>query len=203
MHILGPEDVLPDHVCTIAMAGSVLRWRYEQGAPLVDETADWPARHVDGRPIMLVVRQRVTEEWNKWLPAHLAGDVNWKLLVLTVRFCRCHSPTPPIIIMDCTSTASTRAAWTAPLPKCLRAAHSPTSSMPSRSAWQGTLVYAIPPEVVRRARWGSLRLPVEAMAPRAAWLVGEVPQRDGWPGAAPRHIRPALGLRAALGSKRG
>ena len=30
------------------------------------------------------------------------------------------------------------------------------------------------PEVVRRTRRGSLRLPVEAMAARAAWLVGEL-----------------------------
>lgn len=41
---------------------------------------------------------------------------------------------------------------------------------------QGTLVYAIPPEVVRRPRRGSLRLPVEVMAARAAWLVGELSQ---------------------------
>jgi hypothetical protein len=40
--------------------------------------------------------------------------------------------------------------------------------------WQGTLVYAIPLEVVRRTRRGSLRLSVEAMAARAAWLVGEL-----------------------------
>jgi hypothetical protein len=38
----------------------------------------------------------------------------------------------------------------------------------------GTLVYAIPLEVARRTRRGSLRLPVEAMAPHAAWLVGEL-----------------------------
>ena len=46
----------------------------------------------------------------------------------------------------------------------------------TQAEWQGTLVYAIPPEVVRRTRRGSLRLPVEAMAARAAWLVGELSQ---------------------------
>jgi hypothetical protein len=49
----------------------------------------------------------------------------------------------------------------------------------TQAEYQGTLVYAIPPEVVRHTRRGSLRLPVEAMAARAAWLVGELPQRDG------------------------
>jgi hypothetical protein len=49
----------------------------------------------------------------------------------------------------------------------------------TQAEWQGTLVYAIPPEVVRRTRRGSLRLPVEAMAARAAWLVGELPQHEG------------------------
>jgi hypothetical protein len=48
----------------------------------------------------------------------------------------------------------------------------------TQAEWQGTLVYAIPPDALRRARGGSLQLPVEAMAARAAWLVGEVPQRD-------------------------
>jgi hypothetical protein len=42
-----------------------------------------------------------------------------------------------------------------------------------------TLVYAIPPQVMRRARGGSLQLPVEAMAARAAWLVGELSPCDG------------------------
>jgi hypothetical protein len=37
-----------------------------------------------------------------------------------------------------------------------------------------TPIYAIPREVVRRTRRGSLRLPVEAMAARAAWLVGKL-----------------------------
>jgi hypothetical protein len=41
------------------------------------------------------------------------------------------------------------------------------------------LVYAIPLEVVWRTRQGSLRLPVEAMAARAAWLVGELSQHEG------------------------
>jgi hypothetical protein len=49
----------------------------------------------------------------------------------------------------------------------------------TQAEWQGTLVYAIPSEVVRRTRRGSLRLPVEAMAARAAWLVGELSQHDG------------------------
>jgi hypothetical protein len=35
-------------------------------------------------------------------------------------------------------------------------------------------VYAIPPEAVRRTLQGSLRLPVEAMAARAARLVSEL-----------------------------
>jgi hypothetical protein len=48
----------------------------------------------------------------------------------------------------------------------------------TQAEWQGTLVYAIPPEVVRRTRRGNLRLPVEAMAARAAWLVGELSQCD-------------------------
>jgi hypothetical protein len=41
----------------------------------------------------------------------------------------------------------------------------------TQAEWQGTLVYAIPPEVVRRTRRASLQLPVEAMAARAC-LVG-------------------------------
>ena len=41
----------------------------------------------------------------------------------------------------------------------------------TQAEWQGTLVYAIPPAVMRRTRRGSLRLPVEAMAARATWLV--------------------------------
>jgi hypothetical protein len=49
----------------------------------------------------------------------------------------------------------------------------------TQAEWRGTLVYAIPPEVLRRTRRGSLRLPVEAMAARAAWLVGELSQHDG------------------------
>jgi hypothetical protein len=49
----------------------------------------------------------------------------------------------------------------------------------TQAEWQGTLVYAIPPEAVHRTRRRSLRLPVEAMAARAAWLVGELSQRDG------------------------
>ena len=49
----------------------------------------------------------------------------------------------------------------------------------TQAEWQGTLVYAIPPEAVQRTRQGSLRLPVEAMAARAAWLVGGLPRRDG------------------------
>jgi hypothetical protein len=49
----------------------------------------------------------------------------------------------------------------------------------TQAEWQGTLVYAIPSEVVRRTRRGSLRLPVEAMAARAAWLVGKLSQHDG------------------------
>ena len=49
----------------------------------------------------------------------------------------------------------------------------------TQAEWQGTLVYAIPPEVMRRARGGSLQLPVEAMAARAAWLVGELSQHAG------------------------
>jgi hypothetical protein len=32
---------------------------------------------------------------------------------------------------------------------------------------------------MRRARGGSLQLPVEAMAARAAWLIGELAQYDG------------------------
>src|ERR671937_1866097 len=44
----------------------------------------------------------------------------------------------------------------------------------TQAEWQGTLIYAILPEVLRRTRRGSLRLPVEAMAARAAWLVGEL-----------------------------
>jgi hypothetical protein len=50
----------------------------------------------------------------------------------------------------------------------------------------GTLVYAIPEEVVRRTRQGSLRLAVEAMAARAAWLVGELSPHDGAAGEAQR-----------------
>jgi hypothetical protein len=49
----------------------------------------------------------------------------------------------------------------------------------TQAEWQGTLVYAIRLEVVRRTRRGSLRLPVEAMAARAAWLVGELSQCEG------------------------
>jgi hypothetical protein len=49
----------------------------------------------------------------------------------------------------------------------------------TRAEWQGTLVYAIAPEVVRRTRRGSVQLPVEAMAARAAWLVGELSQHNG------------------------
>jgi hypothetical protein len=49
----------------------------------------------------------------------------------------------------------------------------------TQAEYRGTLVYAIPPEVMRRARGGSLQLPVEAMAARAAWLVGELPQCEG------------------------
>jgi hypothetical protein len=49
----------------------------------------------------------------------------------------------------------------------------------TQAEWQGTLVYAIPPEVMRCARGGSLQLPVEAMAARAAWLVGELSPCDG------------------------
>jgi hypothetical protein len=49
----------------------------------------------------------------------------------------------------------------------------------TQAEYQGTLVYAIPPEAVRRTRRGSLQLPVEAMAARAAWLVGELSQHDG------------------------
>jgi hypothetical protein len=49
----------------------------------------------------------------------------------------------------------------------------------TQAEWQGTLVYAIPPDVVRRTRSGSLRLPVEAMAARAAWLVGELSRCEG------------------------
>jgi hypothetical protein len=48
----------------------------------------------------------------------------------------------------------------------------------TRAQWQGTLVYAIPPEALRRTRRGVLRLPGEAMAARAAWLVGALPQQD-------------------------
>ena len=48
----------------------------------------------------------------------------------------------------------------------------------TQAEWQGTLVYAIPPEVMRRARGGSLQLPVEATAARAAWLVGELSRCD-------------------------
>jgi hypothetical protein len=44
----------------------------------------------------------------------------------------------------------------------------------TQAEWQGTLVYAIPPEVMRRARGDSPQLPVETMAARAAWLVGEL-----------------------------
>ena len=49
----------------------------------------------------------------------------------------------------------------------------------TRAEWQSTLVYAIPPEALRRARGGSLQLPVEAMAARAAWLVGELSPHEG------------------------
>src|SRR4051794_5258000 len=35
------------------------------------------------------------------------------------------------------------------------------------------------PEVARRTRQGNLRLPVEAMAARAAWLVGELSPHEG------------------------
>src|SRR4051794_14592870 len=48
----------------------------------------------------------------------------------------------------------------------------------TQAEWQGTLVYAIPKEVMRRTRRGSLRLSVEAMAARAAWVVGELSQHD-------------------------
>jgi hypothetical protein len=48
----------------------------------------------------------------------------------------------------------------------------------TRAQWQGTLVYAIPPEALRRTRRGVLRLPGEAMAARAAWLVGALPHHD-------------------------
>jgi hypothetical protein len=47
----------------------------------------------------------------------------------------------------------------------------------TQAEWQGTLVYAIPAAALRRTRWGSLQLPVEAMAARAAWLLGELAQR--------------------------
>ena len=49
----------------------------------------------------------------------------------------------------------------------------------TQAEWQGTMVYAIPPDARRRTHWGSLQLPVEAMAARAAWLVGELRQDDG------------------------
>ena len=48
----------------------------------------------------------------------------------------------------------------------------------TQAEWQGTLVYAIPPDALRRARGGSLQLPVEAMAARAAWLVGQLWRHD-------------------------
>jgi hypothetical protein len=48
----------------------------------------------------------------------------------------------------------------------------------TRAQWQGTLVYAIPPDALRRTRRGSLQLPVKAMAARAAWLVGELSQHN-------------------------
>jgi hypothetical protein len=48
----------------------------------------------------------------------------------------------------------------------------------TQAEWQGTVVYAIPPEVVRRTRRGSIRLPAEAMAARAAWLVGQLSQHE-------------------------
>ena len=38
----------------------------------------------------------------------------------------------------------------------------------TQAEYRGTLVYAIPPEVVRRTRRGRLQLPVEGMAARAA-----------------------------------
>jgi hypothetical protein len=40
------------------------------------------------------------------------------------------------------------------------------------------LVYAIPRDAVRLTRRGVVRLPGEAMAARAAWLVGALPQHD-------------------------
>jgi hypothetical protein len=40
------------------------------------------------------------------------------------------------------------------------------------------LVYAIPRDAVRLTRRGVVRLPVEAMAARAAWLVGALPHHD-------------------------
>jgi hypothetical protein len=49
----------------------------------------------------------------------------------------------------------------------------------TQAEWQGTLVYAIPREVLRRTRRGSLRLPVEAIAARASWLVGPLSRCDG------------------------
>jgi hypothetical protein len=49
----------------------------------------------------------------------------------------------------------------------------------TRAQYRGTLVCAIPPEALRRTRQGSLQLPVEAMAARAAWLLAELSQRDG------------------------
>jgi hypothetical protein len=46
----------------------------------------------------------------------------------------------------------------------------------TQAEWQGTLVDAIPKEALRRTRRGGLRLRMEAMAARAAWLVGALSQ---------------------------
>jgi hypothetical protein len=45
----------------------------------------------------------------------------------------------------------------------------------TRAAWRGMLEHAIPQEAMRRTRRRSLRLQVEPMAARAAWLVGLLP----------------------------
>jgi hypothetical protein len=49
----------------------------------------------------------------------------------------------------------------------------------TQAEWQDILVYAIPPDALRHTRRGSLQLPVEAMAARAAWLVGELSPHEG------------------------
>ena len=65
---LGPDDALPDHVCTWTMLASVLQWQFEQKGPLQGNTKDWPVPH-DGRSLMLALRARGVG--SAWTTLHL------------------------------------------------------------------------------------------------------------------------------------